>query len=520
MVFRVKICFGVRHQTKHASGGIAQPRYRVQRPVGVVRKFLRRLAGGGIGITAGNSPHGFHSLQQRPVGCEEAPFAMANWQRHPIQPAREDAGRVRLKPNLHPEILKYTHFVLNQRQPLLEIFSVKARQQPQFHHNLKTVAHAHDEPPVRQKTLQRLAQPMPQPRGEHMARRHMVAEGESANEHQRGVVLQAGRTLEQIVQMHQIRRRARQRPGMTGFGLAVETVSRDDQNARLAIHGGESIRAGHDVNRKRRRRLAGRAFPRLGKNGPPGFQALENGGAAHSAGRPRRGCYRDSDMPARDPFDFWYAVHNTAIVVPPERRLETFGATIIDYRLVTEPMDTVGQVRIRTGRLHAHRPEIITPGDFFRAALEGFESAEAERYLDWLRQHESDLLILKYGFHIRKDAHTEELLRDNVEAVVERIRAELRERPQPFGALLVGVDDPWEVCLIKLIVDMVQRSAPGHARELRADPHGYRREIEEEFRAAARDPELIPRLADKLRKHGLFEAYQDRFFSLVRAARR
>jgi len=224
-------------------------------------------------------------------------------------------------------------------------------------------------------------------------------------------------------------------------------------------------------------------------------------------------------MQMTDSFDFWYAVANTAIVVAPERRLETFGATIIDYRLVTEPMDSAGQVRIREGRLQAHRPEIITPDDFIRTAIEGFESEEAERYLEWLRHHEQDLLILKYGFRIRRDAVNEQLLTDRVEAVVERIRSQMGRQPRPFEALLVGVDEPWEVCLLKLLVEMVQRSAPGHFRELRADPHGYRREIEEEFRAASRDAALIPRLADKLRKHGLFEAYQDRFFSLVRSHR-
>ena len=221
-------------------------------------------------------------------------------------------------------------------------------------------------------------------------------------------------------------------------------------------------------------------------------------------------------MPETDPFDFWYAVANTAVVVAPERRLETFGATIIDYRLVTEPMDSVGQVRVREGRVQAQRPEIVTPEDFLRTVLEGFDNPESERYLEWLRRHQGDLLILKYGFRIRRDAVNEQLLTDSVEAVVERIQKEMKERPSPFGALLVGVDEPWEVCLLKLLVEMVQRSAPGHARELRQDPHGYRREIEEEFHAASRDPSLIPRLAEKLRKHGLFEAYQDRFFSLVR----
>ncbi len=225
-------------------------------------------------------------------------------------------------------------------------------------------------------------------------------------------------------------------------------------------------------------------------------------------------------MSKSDPFDFWYAVANTAIVLAPERRLETFGATIIDYRLVTEPMDAVGQVRVREGRLQAQRPEIVTPQDFFRTAIEGFESEEAERYIEWLREHEKDLMILKYGFRIRRDAVNEHLFTDRVEAVVDRIRDGLKRQPQPFAALLVGVDEPWEVCLLKLLVEMVRRSAPGHIRDLREDPQGYRHEIEEEFRLASRDVSRIPHLAEKLRKHGLFEVYQDRFFSLVRSRQR
>ena len=30
-------------------------------------------------------------------------------------------------------------------------------------------------------------------------------------------------------------------------------------------------------------------------------------------------------------FDFWFAVNNTEIVMPPKRHLETFGNTIINY---------------------------------------------------------------------------------------------------------------------------------------------------------------------------------------------
>ena len=35
-------------------------------------------------------------------------------------------------------------------------------------------------------------------------------------------------------------------------------------------------------------------------------------------------------------FDFWYAVNNTEVLEMPLGRLETFGSTLIHYRLVTE----------------------------------------------------------------------------------------------------------------------------------------------------------------------------------------
>ena len=55
-------------------------------------------------------------------------------------------------------------------------------------------------------------------------------------------------------------------------------------------------------------------------------------------------------------FDFWYAVNHTEVLELPRNRLETFAATLINYRLVTEPMDSVGQVRIREGRILSFRP--------------------------------------------------------------------------------------------------------------------------------------------------------------------
>jgi hypothetical protein len=216
-------------------------------------------------------------------------------------------------------------------------------------------------------------------------------------------------------------------------------------------------------------------------------------------------------------FDFWYAVHNTEILITPPRRLETFGATTIDYHLVCELMDRVDQVRIREGRLLAYRPEILTPRHFADSLLEGFGGAEADRYLDWLREHEQDLLILKYGFKVRKESTQESVVTDSIDAVLDRVRADLKARDNPLAALVRGVDEPWEVCLVKLAVDLVQRAAPRHFAELREDPTGERREVEQAFSAAARDRGRIAALAALLRARGLFKEYEDRFFAVVRS---
>ena len=80
-------------------------------------------------------------------------------------------------------------------------------------------------------------------------------------------------------------------------------------------------------------------------------------------------------------FDFWYAVNNTEVVLAPRRHLETFGNTLINYHMVSELMDNVGQVRVREGRMQALRPQIVTPSAYSSMILEGF-GEQAEKYLD------------------------------------------------------------------------------------------------------------------------------------------
>lgn len=220
-------------------------------------------------------------------------------------------------------------------------------------------------------------------------------------------------------------------------------------------------------------------------------------------------------------FDFWYAVNNTEVLELPRGRLETFGSTLINYRLVTELMDSVGQVRVREGRIQSFRPEILTPGSFMESPLvEGFQSGPAEDFIRWLRAHESDLVLLKYGFKIRQETTTESIIHDSIENVVDRVRTDLKVKEDPLAALIRGVDEPWEVCLLKLLFEVVRRSAPGNARDLRADPDGTRHEIEAAFRQASNDRARLAPLAALLTRLGRFKDYEDRFFALVRSLAR
>ena len=225
-------------------------------------------------------------------------------------------------------------------------------------------------------------------------------------------------------------------------------------------------------------------------------------------------------MDSNEKFHFWYAVNNTEVIVCPERKLESFGTTTINYHLVTDMMDTVDKVRVREGNIHAFRPEIMTPTGFVESLLEGFGEEQAEEYMSWLRQHEQNLVILKYGFKIRKEALSEQIVNDSADVVVERIKGEIESKPHNMGALIRGVDEPWEVCLLKLMVELVQQSSGVNVSQLRKDPHGHHNEISQAFHAATKNPARIQDLANLLQEKKLFGEYEDRFFSLVRASQR
>jgi hypothetical protein len=162
--------------------------------------------------------------------------------------------------------------------------------------------------------------------------------------------------------------------------------------------------------------------------------------------------------------DFQYAVENTKVIVAPDRRIATFGSTSFRFHLVSELLDRVEVVRVRDGRIEADQPRIVSPQNYSKVLLEGF-GEKARRYADSLEAHK--LTFLKYGFQFRKGDVIEEVVHGPVPEVIERIRGRINPADEPLTAIIEGVDDAWEVCLLKFTIDLVQQSAGGNMNDFR-----------------------------------------------------
>ena len=164
-------------------------------------------------------------------------------------------------------------------------------------------------------------------------------------------------------------------------------------------------------------------------------------------------------MSSNPDFDRWYAAKSAKFLLEPSSRLETFGNTLVNYHLISELEDRPGKIRVREGRLEAHKPLVIVP-DLSSIETEGLRG-EAKAYAEFLQSHEADLRILKYGYRLKADNYTEYVVTDSLSAVVDRVKAEVMAADDGFSAVIQGVDEPWDVALVELWLREVHRSA-GH----------------------------------------------------------
>ena len=109
-----------------------------------------------------------------------------------------------------------------------------------------------------------------------------------------------------------------------------------------------------------------------------------------------------SDLPSFSRDDIRYAAEMTRVVYEPDRRIDTFGDTRFNFLLLSELMDEVNVVRVRSGWVEAEKPKIIRPSIYNEISTEGF-SGEAKRFFDWLSKNGPGFLtLLEYGFRFKR----------------------------------------------------------------------------------------------------------------------
>jgi hypothetical protein len=221
------------------------------------------------------------------------------------------------------------------------------------------------------------------------------------------------------------------------------------------------------------------------------------------------------------------AVARTEIIRAPKQNLFTFGTTNIYYYLVTEPAyaalaQNVTETVVREGRVIAEKPRIITP--YYLSSLEGF-STNARHYFDHLiKTYGANAPGLFYAY--RNEPKELNIVSENLLAVVDKLTAKIDQHGDPLTAIIKGIDELWDVALIRFIFEMTSRSLGDNINQLgsrglldvdkKGVPVEARYRIEELFRQVTSGKFDPRQLKEELDRWGLFEEYEDRFFNLFR----
>jgi len=224
------------------------------------------------------------------------------------------------------------------------------------------------------------------------------------------------------------------------------------------------------------------------------------------------------------------AVKHTEILRAPKQSLYTFGTTNIYYYLVTKPayselIKNVTETVVREGRVTAERPRIVTP--YYLSRLEGF-SSEASKYFEALmKEHGSNIRGLFYTYKNEPKELT--IVSENLLSVVDKLNAEIDKRGDPLAAIIKGEDELWDVSLMKFISEVTNSSLQENLRQmgsrglLNIDAAGIpldaRVRIDELFEKVMKGESEPGELQEELERWGLFEEYEDRFFSIFRKGR-
>lgn len=225
------------------------------------------------------------------------------------------------------------------------------------------------------------------------------------------------------------------------------------------------------------------------------------------------------------------AIEQTFVVRFPKQHLATFGATNIKYYVVTEPafeedMPERSEGIVWTGKVLAERPAIVTPS--YMSNLEGFSSEAYEFFRDLARRAGPNSPGIMYQY--KNKPENSEVVGGVPTDIAHRISKDLNDRNDELTVVMVGVDELWDVALLKFIYEFTASSVAGNVQELGergllspepnfgGAPSAAIQQIDRLFHEVERGNRGgIDLLKQELDRWGLFDFYEDRFLNLFRS---
>ncbi len=232
------------------------------------------------------------------------------------------------------------------------------------------------------------------------------------------------------------------------------------------------------------------------------------------------------------------ALEATEIHHFPDEYLSTSDKTDLRYFVLTEPAylevypEEGPETRIREGWISWEKPRLITPGYLLQA--EGF-SDDAREALKMMAGEQPDLASILYQMNYAQQIDEVRTVPHDIGETARRLEDEQSETDEYITAIISGVEDMWDVSLMKFVQEYVVRSAqenqvpdmedrgyltrndrgqPQVTRTISGLPIAARDEIERLFEEV-KDGEVSPSmLKQELDRWGVFKEYEDRFLNL------
>lgn len=234
-----------------------------------------------------------------------------------------------------------------------------------------------------------------------------------------------------------------------------------------------------------------------------------------------------------------YALEETEILKEPDKLISTSSPTTLNFYVLVEPayleiVENEGpETRIREGKISWEKPKLLTPD--YLLDTEGF-SSEAQEALNMMVRQYPDLASIMYKMRYKREEERDTTVPYKIMEAYRRIENKIEDEEAPFSVVIKGVDELWDVSLMKYVQELMAKSAvksqiPDYENKgfLRKEGMGFsitrnleglplvaHEEIEEMFSRVQQgdmDPGLLKKELDRW---GVFPAYEDRFFNLFK----